>query len=464
MREETFGSVSPLEFKAGCAQTQHCLHGIADDELMNLASGATDDVGISFDEFSRLNVFGGGSFIGPEQISEQRLNPYLNYSSAKSFSQSAVQTLRALPRESSITTSYYKAEFFKEDAPKIRMAQHTAQQKFYPCSAVRKEETVSSPVPKNLLDEVSVAKRGDAATTLCNKLMSDCTGVNAQFDSFAECKTYMDALPITDAKCSAAFDGSASASDSVMFKGHSFGCKYAHHFMIESNPASYCFAAGKGGIDASGAQKCAPQDCNATLFNSANQGAVYPQNGAGKGLNFVPAAQGGRNHPDWQAAVQEKAKPYARCTPKLRDELHLATLHALPYCMSSLATQECSANCTQAVNTYLGRFVENGALCDCELQDDKESHMNVKDNAKSGSLLSMMKVSAGLLIDTCKAGSYSSTEKYKYDVGAGPEDSVIDSMETVGLMFSYPSCLHDLSHSYADSFRSCGNPREYRTT
>ena len=48
-------------------------------------------------------------------------------------------------------------------------------------------------------------------------------------------------------------------------------------------------------------------------------------------------------------------------------ELTAAVVSALPYCLPSLAGTSCTAsNCTQAVNTYLGRFVANGAVCRCQ--------------------------------------------------------------------------------------------------
>jgi hypothetical protein len=68
----------------------------------------------------------------------------------------------------------------------------------------------------------------------------------------------------------------------------------------------------------------------------------------------------------------------------------MATVSALPFCLPALNGDTCDAtNCTQAINTYLGRHIVNGAFCAC------------KDRLPPSTMLQQLDVSAGVLIKTC---------------------------------------------------------------
>ena len=157
--------------------------------------------------------------------------------------------------------------------------------------------------------------------------------------SFENCTAYLSALPTVDPICAARY-GPLTA------KGESLLCKYIHHFMTSEQPHQHCYHAGVPRPDALGHIKCGPRDC----ASEAPSGSL-----------------GGSSAASSDSSCPSAAAPAApKCTAEDLEDLTAATIYALPFCLPSLGGSSCGAsNCTQAINTYLGRFVSSGVLCDC---------------------------------------------------------------------------------------------------
>ena len=231
---------------------------------------------------------------------------------------------------------------------------------FYPCSMMKRAESLA--FPDSTARAFSDSGKVDGTKEMiCDRIMRGCTGDHAQFDSHEACVAFYATLPHHDATCNAKYGSEFTGM------GYSFHCKYLHHFMIDFSPELHCYHSGPGdrGPDAAGKHKCAPDDCADDL----DDGAAY-------------------------------------CAEGEAAELAAGTVEALLFCAPALAGAPVGANCTQAVNTFLGRFAASGALCACE-------------RTGVSALLDALDVDALVLVDVARSGPYA----LAFDLPACVDDS-----------------------------------------
>mmetsp|Transcript_4856 Transcript_4856/g.10294 ORF Transcript_4856/g.10294 Transcript_4856/m.10294 type:complete len:864 (-) Transcript_4856:124-2715(-) len=378
-------AISPLKFHRSCPETQRCLF-LRDDALHNAMLSAyglsfptfqnvllndpsveeqLTNAYIVYDEHSEMYIDGIGLYKGPSSIGEYRIVPTFVGKSG----QLQTKAVQALPAQFTIGVDYETREQWdhlqgtKEATVNVTWR---ADWRFYPCSVMRQAESTSFP-PFTGKAFTGAAQVNGAVEKVCQVIMSSCNGSNAQFSSFTECVTYQKALPFFDSTCQALYGPNTA-------QGQSWMCKYLHSFMIWRSPELHCFHAGRGMPDANGAQKCTPSDCASTTprlpSSSAYQGPT--------------------------------------CSARDTEELAEATLYALEYCLPSLAAGTgttpgvCSANCTQAVNTFLGRHVVAGTVCACQA---------AAPNHGVSKLLDLLMVDAATLVRSC-SGSPSLAFEY----------------------------------------------------
>mmetsp|Transcript_27436 Transcript_27436/g.75020 ORF Transcript_27436/g.75020 Transcript_27436/m.75020 type:complete len:1429 (-) Transcript_27436:268-4554(-) len=330
----------PFDTADGCERKQHCLF-MQDDTLFNVVQAGGSSVFPTFqnmfldgntsiakvldhsykiyDERSVMNILGIGSYVGPAAIGEYRVVPqYLSSSGVLE-----VTDMVAVPQLSMVKSTFLEIEQWNYLAadPERRSINSTWSIDFtyYPCSIIRqKEELEFPPSTAKAFSDSGLVDR--TVESVCKIVMEHCTNEWQQYESFEDCTAYLTALPHHDAGCQTKF-GKYTA------KGSSFMCKYLHHFMIPLSPATHCAHAGRGLPDANGKTKCIEADCLETP----------------------------------KKLIDEKVS----CTEKDLEEVVQGILYTLPFCLLSIETQECSDNCTQAINTYLGRHAQSGTLDSC---------------------------------------------------------------------------------------------------
>ncbi len=188
--------------------------------------------------------------------------------------------------------------------------------------------------------------------SVCQVVMEHCTGAELkQYSSTEDCISFLSSLPHHDATCQKTF-GQFTAM------GNSFMCKYLHHFMIPFAPETHCAHVGMGLLpDANGDYKCVAADCNEEKpVKSMHNPQIEPT-----------------------------------CSKKDIEELVQGIIYTLPFCLPSLEMQVCLPKCTQAINTYLGRFSESGLIDSC----------NTQEMVGSSRLLSLIHVDAHTLYHIC---------------------------------------------------------------
>eukprot|EP00966_Prymnesium_polylepis_P239505 5538957-Prymnesium_polylepis.1 len=270
---------------------------------------------------AQMFISGIGKYTGPEGIGEYRTVPMFVYRTGNS----RTTAVHSLPARTLLSIDF----LMQEEWPHLAGTNEAAmlvpwniEYKNYPCSVIRKEELTQFPVfmAKAFSDSARWPSIGSVVTSMCTKILANCNGTHAQYNSSQECEAYLLSLPHHNQACQSKWGAYTAMGESLM-------CKYLHHFMISFSPHLHCYHAGQLGMpDANGNTKCTAADCLPTVPG-------------------VPTARA--------------------CTPEDAEQLTEATLYALEYCLPTLASGRCSANCSQAVNTFLGRFVENGAVCAC---------------------------------------------------------------------------------------------------
>ena len=364
--------VEPLSLRSGCAVRQPCL--FADDvalgNAMLAATGSIfptfqnrlssndpsiDDVlrhaSIVYDRHSEMYIHGIGLYKGPEAIGEYRVVPQalLNFSTLRTDS-----TL-ALPARSHVLSAFtQREEWFHLGGS--RDVEWSIDYEYYPCSVMRRAERLA--FPQTSADAFIDSAATDVSATvrrMCEVIVTHCTAEagTLQFNTSNECEAYMTSLPMVDPACSDAYGPSSAMGASLM-------CKYLHHFMIPLAPELHCWHSGPAlGPDAKGKVKCAPTDC-------------------------APA--------EAEAAAPP---PPPSCTAEEAEEIATGTVYALTHCLPALVTGDCvSSNCTQALNTYLGRFMANGAWCACRAAGAP---------AAPSQLLELLQLDASAFLLTCGA-------------------------------------------------------------
>jgi hypothetical protein len=200
--------------------------------------------------------------------------------------------------------------------PEVAHRTWTRATRYRPCSIVTLEEELTFSKP-TLNSFVASAQINGTTREMCEVIQTHCVGEHQQFNSTSECEIYHNSLPLYDPACLAIY-GEFSA------EGESFMCKYLHHAMISLSPHLHCFHTGPGHApDAEGQYKCHASQCrNLTVLDIT--APIPPQP--------------------------------ARCSEETVLALEESTMLALPFCLEALFEGNCTANCTQALNTFFSAF------------------------------------------------------------------------------------------------------------
>lgn len=212
----------------------------------------------------------------------------------------------------------------------------TVDTKFYPCSA-QAQATVTMFPPFTAQAFSESAKQDNVVEDMCKKVQSTCTGENRQFTNISDCEAYYKLLPHHDPKCVEKYGAHTAKGESLM-------CKYLHQFMVDGQPGLHCFHAGPGKPDVNGKAVCTPSQCDP---------------GESRPSRFEP----------WSEAQVDSGTKIVEetCTDDNLEDLSVAVLSTLPFCLPSLNGLGCSStNCSMAINTYLGRLIVNGVVCKCK--------------------------------------------------------------------------------------------------
>ena len=378
-----------LSFSKQCPSTQQCLF-FQDDATASLqiAAGSSTfqvfenylseygpksgkeilrNAGVVFDSRSTLHIHAVGTYRGANDIGNYLAVPHSQVSNIGVAGANRTSALIYSISESEFEFVFERVEKWRvRDWAPEPVTWYVSNQQ-YPCSMMTKSRILELPETSLRLFVESAQEEG-AISAMCTRIMKDCVGGNTQYGgSFDACTAYLSALPTFDPLCQARY-GPLTA------KGESLLCKYLHHYMSSEQPSKHCFHAGFPHPDAGGKIKCGPLDC----ASEAPSGSL---GGSSAASSDAACPSGGALQP-------------ARCTAQDLEELTAATIYALPFCLPSLGGASCSAsNCTQAINTYLGRFVSSGVLCDCFAQKAPSK------------LLSLLDLDAPTLIKECGGAS-----------------------------------------------------------
>ena len=89
------------------------------------------------------------------------------------------------------------------------------------------------------------------------------------------------------------------------------------------------------------------------------------------------------------------------CSAEDAEELGQGIIYSIQFCLPSLEMQVCHSNCTQAINTYLGRFAKSGVIDSC----------NQREILSSSRLLSLVGVDAQVLYQLCSGDPLLASKK-----------------------------------------------------
>jgi hypothetical protein len=403
--------VKPFRFSEHCLETQECL-GVKDDILWNVRTGGPgsaflifenillpelsppdgqsiiDSGYVLFDDHSVMHINGVGTFVGASGIGSYLAIPHQVVSGIVKTSDRS-RKMSIIDRNRVVMTINRLQEWThlpnQTHSTTVRL-----ELTYYPCSVKIKTITME-------LTEFTLIAFSDAAVVpgakedVCLRITQNCVGEHQQFDDFDHCLQYMNSLPLFDPICQHKIGPMA-------VQGNAYMCKYLHQFMTVFEPELHCYHAGRGVFDFHGVRKCAPTDCydENTPAELVPKLLFYPPETVTKQTTFELDANG-----TWaETLVQPEADriyfPQAAtaCSDKEAAEIAAATVLALPFCISSLNGGVCTANCTQAVQTYLGRYAENGAICKC----NSGSSTLVIDQSI---MLTKLRIDAKVLLEFC---------------------------------------------------------------
>jgi len=378
----------PFTLTPGCEEMQRCLF-MPDNKVFNVIASADaafpiyqNDLSerspsieqmlasaeIFYDEKSIYNIKGIGTYKGPTGIGEYKVVPRF----VVDVEVPEVTKYVASPSRFSTGVEFFLHEKWYHLNETLTTTWNF-EYSYYPCSVIRRREYLEFP-PESAKAFSDSAKVNGSIGSVCKVVMEHCTGeALQQYNTTEECLSFLGSLPHHDQTCQDAF-GEFSAM------GNSFMCKYLHHFMIPLSPETHCPHAGKGLSDANGNFKCVATDC---------------QKDAAKQITGL-------------------MEPSSSCNGKDMDELVQGIIYTLPFCLPSLEMQVCLSNCTQAINTYLGRFAESGVIDSCDSGEV----------LGSSRLLSLVSVDAPVLFHLCSGDAL---------LAADVESSLLDGQ-------SIPSC------------------------
>ncbi|CAD7948926.1 unnamed protein product [Amoebophrya sp. A120] len=263
-----------------------------------------------------------------------------------------------------------------DQRPRVLMYEKEVEDAYYPCSVVRKNhlETVPNTWVQNsisletgvvghLAHKIAAAPtaRAQLEASICSTVQTQC-GVatsHQQYASDAACRAALAALPLEDTSCRPQ-EAHLSGNNNTV-KGNSLACKWVQSIFVSFSPTDYCPSLGSS---PPASDRCA-----------TSCGAVSQQQ-----------------------QQQQIAAATATCDANTKTEIIASTLDALPLCLPSLVgSTQCSQNCTQALNTFLGIHVQSGAMQKC-----KSDPLGISETDGSGSLLlHLLQVNARTLIRRC---------------------------------------------------------------
>ena len=305
----------------------------------------------TYDAHSQMYIYGVGKYKGPDAIGNYKAIPHQKVGRFSKIGLRSFLDVSFKHRISSFNTKFVRLERWSTEDYANRSVIYTDYlTKFYPCSAIIQSEEVA--LPDFTLKQFSAVGTGKAKE-VCRSLMVDCVGSNRQFKNYSSCVSFMDKLPHHDPKCAKKF------KSPYALQGRSFMCKFLHHFMAQFDPAAHCFHSGPERRDRNGHIKCSDHDCadgddtDATSRGDENlQDSMYDIDD-----EQTKFSNSNSNH--------HKPQLQSSCPPKEFRELTAALVFTTFHCLPSLNTQKCTVKCLQAINTYLGRFLQNGVACRC---------------------------------------------------------------------------------------------------
>ena len=382
----------PFTLTPGCEKIQRCLF-MPDDKVFNVIASADAAFPIYendlserspsieqmlasaetfYDDKSIMNIKGIGTYKGPTGIGEYKVIPRF----VVDVEIPEVTKYVASPSIFSTVVEFFLHEKWYH-LDETLTTKWNFEYSYYPCSVIRRREYLEFP-PEAAKAFSDSAKVTGSIGSVCEVVMEHCTGeALQQYNTTEECLSFLGSLPHHDQTCQDAF-GEYSAM------GSSFMCKYLHHFMIPLSPEVHCAHAGKGLPDVGGKYRCIATDCQ------KQKDAAEPEQ------------------------ITGLMEPSSSCSEKDTEELVQGIIYALPFCLPSLEMQVCLSNCTQAINTYLGRFAESGVIDSCDSGEV----------LGSSRLLSLVSVDAHVLFHLCSGDAL---------LAADVESSLLDGQ-------SIPSC------------------------
>eukprot|EP00392_Amoebophrya_sp_AT5.2_P001744 g1746.t1 len=318
---------------------------------------------------------------------------------------------------------------------------------YYPCSTIRKKdvEVVDEERWKHVDFETGVANHVANITAtapikdteilnMCQSVQQHCNGSNAQFANVTACHALFARLPTEDATCkSRRKEGSSSV------QGDSLTCKWLQSRFLEFAPDNYCASMG--------ASPPSRDRCSATLCTSNVDVTSY----------FAE---------NTEVRHSNTTNPPAECDAEKKTEIVVGTLNALPFCLPMLVGNgQCLANCTQAINLFLGRHVESGAMQSCA-----NSPLGIEETDGTGSLLlSLLQVNARTLIRRCVV-SGSNGARVPNPADNGPVDTellphfLFSPSDAAGAMRTSDGMTisgNGISSQVGSDERGCDDPRLY---
>jgi hypothetical protein len=403
--------IKPFRFGEDCLETQECL-GVRDDTMWNLRTGGPgsaflifentllpdlsppdgqsiiDSGFVLFDEHSVMHIQGVGTFVGASGIGSYLAIPHQVVSGIVKTSDYS-RHMKIIDRNRVVMT-INRLQEWKHLPNETHSTTVRLELTYYPCSV--KIKTITMELTEFTLIAFSdAAIQPGAKEDVCTRLMENCVGEHQQFDSYNDCMDYMNALPLFDPICQHKIGPMA-------VQGNCYMCKYLHNFMTPFEPELHCYHAGKGQFDVHGHRKCVPTDCydENTPDELVPELLYYPPEEVTKKTIFELNDNGtwAETYVSPLADREHFLEAAGTCTADEAANIAAGVVLSLPFCMTSLSAQQCSVNCTQAVQTYLGRFAENGAICRCNSGND----LTVME---SSVMLSKLHIDAKVLLEFC---------------------------------------------------------------
>jgi len=423
---------------------------------------------ILFDDNSYMYIEGVGLYTSPTGIGSYRAVPHSNVSGIIETG-AEKWVLQVSPVSKRMQAKLNFREKWKHLGSSVRDVVWDVAYEFYPCSMIQKGETLSFPsfTGQAFIDS---AKVEGTVSNMCSEILKECVGKHQQFSSQTDCENYMSSLPHVDPICEWKYGPFAVQGESLMCKFlHHFMAGLEPHFhcyhagkglpdmagkrkcvvedCIDENTPKELLIPGKS----TGKKKrslehltrqrerdlfAAPGDStiSGNNYNGTNSAAeVVTDELSDMGSTRSSSIQSltrcdspgtlsapqcrtrmmsaNSNATDLVEGAVEQAKTSKKkrmqCSSGNLEDLAAATVLAVQFCMPALVMGSCNEKCFQAVNTYLGRFAENGVLCSCDYEYSGEEAggesrtVGYGSSMRSSALLNLLSIDAGTLVKFC---------------------------------------------------------------